>query len=182
MFLATEPASTGTTEPAATPCRIARRSSSAERSLALQVLGHQVVVALDGGLNELLAILRRRLRDVGGHVARGHFVVREGICLTRHEIDDAGETGLIADGNRQWHHRIAEMGPQRGERRLEAGVLAVKLVDEDESGQVGAVGIFPGELRADLDALVRGDHYERGVRHPQSRMDLAGEIRVARGV
>ena len=76
----------------------------------------------------------------------------------------------------------AEPLAQLVERALEAGPLAVELVDEDHAGHVELGRDPPCRLGLDLDALDRADHEDGEVGDPQGGVDVADEVGVAGAV
>ncbi len=76
----------------------------------------------------------------------------------------------------------AELLAQGVEGGEVVGVLLVELGDVDRLGQVGVGEALPGLLGADVDAVLGGDDYDAGVGDAQGLGDLAGEVKVTRGV
>ena len=77
---------------------------------------------------------------------------------------------------------VAELGPQRIERRRRVRVLAVALV-EDEAGRGGGRSAgLDRRLEARLDATRRVHHEQRGVGGVEPLEHLRDEVRVARRV
>ena len=69
-----------------------------------------------------------------------------------------------------------------GQGPVEAGTLAVQLVDEHEAGEPELGGQLPGGLGLGLDALDGAHHEDHEVGHRAGGPDLAEEVGVARGV
>ena len=76
----------------------------------------------------------------------------------------------------------AEALLELGEGAVEAGPLAVELVDEHQAGQAQLGGQVPGCLGLGLDALHRAHHDDDQVDDRAGGPDLAEEVGVARGV
>ena len=85
------PASAGISVPAATPALMARRSSVSLISSPSRYLFIRSSSALDGALDQLLAVARDGLAHRGGNLALGRFVARVGVRLAGDEIDDAAQ-------------------------------------------------------------------------------------------
>ena len=62
---------------------------------------------------------------------------------------------------------------------IEIGSLAVHLVDEREPRHVVFVGLTPNGFALGFDALAGAKHNHAAIEHPQTPLDLGGEIDVA---
>ncbi len=175
--LVADPASTGTTEPAATPARRPRVQLLLAQLLALQVLVDERVVGLRDGLHQLLAVARRLVGEGVRHVALAPLLAAE--ALHGQQVDHALERALRADGQLEGNALLAEHRLELAQRLEEVGVLAVHAVDEDQAGEVALVGEGPGVLGADLDAGGGADDDEGGVGGAQARLHLPHEVGVA---
>ena len=71
---------------------------------------------------------------------------------------------------------------ERAQGAVEAGALAVELVDEDQAGQAQLGGEVPDRLGLGLDALHRAHHDDGQVDDRQRGADLAEEVGVPGGV
>ncbi len=65
---------------------------------------------------------------------------------------------------------------------VEVGADAVQLVDEDDAGNFGFVGVAPVGLRLGLDAAGSAEYADAAVEYLQRAIDLDREIHVSRGV
>ena len=90
--------------------------------------------------------------------------------------------GLGADRQLERGHARAEPVAELVERALEAGALAVELVDEDHPRHAEPAGLAPDRLGLHLDAVDRAHHEHREVDDPQRGPHVAEEVGVARRV
>ncbi len=162
--------------------------------LALQIALHEVVVAYDDALDELLVdgvlLVDELFRDGalvpggrdravdrgtgGGGVVVGGRVVEQ--------VDDAVEVGLVPDRQLHGGHAGAEARPDLCQGAVEVGPLAVEFVDDDYPGDPETGRRPPGILGLGLHA-VGGAHHDHGqIDIGQGREHLAGEVGVAGGV
>lgn len=65
---------------------------------------------------------------------------------------------------------------------VEVRVLLVHRVHDDEDRRLLLLEHLPDDFRADLDAVGRSNQEQRGIGHAQGAVDVAHEIRIARGV
>ena len=156
------------------------------RLFAVQVLPIASSSCSRAILDELLAPLldqvghvRRRVLDaVLGRVAG--VVPDPG--LAGQQVHHAGEVALDADG--QDH----DQGPGRQhvldllDHAVEVRADAVELVDQDDAGDLGVVGIAPVGLGLGLDAAGTAEDADTAVEHLQRPIDLDGEVHVSGGV
>mmetsp|Transcript_16906 Transcript_16906/g.45368 ORF Transcript_16906/g.45368 Transcript_16906/m.45368 type:complete len:533 (+) Transcript_16906:948-2546(+) len=154
--------------------------------LALEVHGENVVVDLDGGFDEHLAVLLGLLKHIGGDVlvvvggAEGLFLPDDG--LHADEIDNALELGLGADGELEDEGDCAQILLDHVHAVVEVRAGAVHLVREAHARDAVLVGLAPHSFGLGLDA---GDGVEDGdgaVQDAEGTLDLEGEVDVARGV
>ena len=108
--------------------------------------------------------------------------MRDDLHVQGQKVDDALESRLLANRQLYGHDAIAEAHAQLLDDLTEVGVLAVHLVDEEGTRQLGFLCIAPCLLRLDFDARGRRDHDEGTVGRRQGILDLADEVRVARRV
>ena len=163
--------------------------------LPLEVGHEDVLVELDGGLDELLAPLGglglELVVDEGDVVAVGEGDAVEGgpevlpapdDGLHGDEVDDAEEVALGADGELQDGDRRPEHLDDGVDAEVEVGAGPVHLVEEAHAGDVVLVGLAPHGLGLRLDA---GDAVEDGngpVEDAEGPLDLQGEVDVAGSV
>ena len=147
--------------------------------LALEVLLHELVGRLGGGLDEGVAPRVLDPLELGGdgHLGRLAVLVDGGVLLD--DVDVAAERIGGADREVDGRDLRAESGLQLVERRVVVRVLAVHLVDEDQARQPARVGELPDLLGADLDAGGGIDHHDGRVDRGE-RLDHIGlEVGVA---
>src|SRR3954466_8810302 len=155
--------------------------------LATEVGLHDGVVGLGDGLEQLLAVLGGLVGELGRDLLDGVVLAHlrlaaPGQRAHLHQVHDADEVGLGADGQLQ-HERV---GPQPLDHHVDAAeevrAGAVELVDEAHAGDAVLLGLPPHLLRLRLDAgdpVVDGD---RTVEHPEGPLHLDGEVDVPGGV
>ena len=102
--------------------------------------------------------------------------------LLRHEIDDALERFLFADGQLNRNDRAVAGFAQRVERARQAGALAIEPVEHDEPRQAELPGGVPHFLGLDHRSGHGVDHDGGGVDHVQRGARVAQEIADARRV
>ncbi len=148
---------------------------------AIEVLHHQLVVALGHGLEQQVPVLGHLLDHVGGDLraaAGGAEVVGVDDRLLLDQVDDAPEVGLRADRQLDAHRVGAEAHPDAVHRRVEVGADAVHLVDEADPGHVVAVGLAPDGLRLGLDPGHGVEHGDGAVEDAEAALHLHGEVHV----
>ena len=116
MFLAAEPASTGTTVPGGDALLDGAAQLVVAELLALQILRHQVVVALDGGLDQLLAIARPASAMLAGMSPAVTLLSAKVYALPETRSTTPERAGLLADGDRQRDDLVPKCVAQRFER------------------------------------------------------------------
>ena len=148
--------------------------------LALEILHDEFVVAFGSGLDEL----RARIFDLGSKVA-GDIGQRRAFAHVRlhaDKIDDALEIAAFTDRNLHRHDRTAEDLTQVVERSSELGILAIHLVDENDTRQLALVQVAPAKLGAYFDARYRIDHDDARIRDRDRAFRLTDEVDEARRV
>ncbi len=65
---------------------------------------------------------------------------------------------------------------------VEVGADAVELVDVDDAGNLGIVGVAPVGFGLGFDAAGAAEHADAAVEHLERAVDLDGEVHVAGGV
>ena len=150
--------------------------------LALEVLGHDVVVRLGRSLDQLIAAGRH----LAGQVRRNRdlrlLAARHLVGLAMDEVHVAGERLGRSDRDVQRRDLLAERGPEGVQRVARVGILTVALVDEEERRAPVRASQRHRRLEAGLD-VPRGIHQENGsVRRGEALDDLGREVRVPGGV
>ncbi len=154
--------------------------------VALEVGLEDVVVLLDGALDELRAVLLDVLLHVLGDVldlvVLGQAGVVPDVRLALEQIDDADELGLGADRQHHDQRLGAEDGLDLVDDAVEVRAETVELVDVDDPRDVRVVRVAPVGLGLGLDAARAAEHTDAAVEHLQRPVDLDGEVDVAGGV
>jgi len=100
--------------------------------LALEVLGHDVVVRLGRSLDQLIAAGR----NLAGQVRRNRdlclLAARHLVGLAMDEVHVAGERLGRSERDVQRRDLLAERGPEPVQRIARVGILSVAFVDEEE--------------------------------------------------
>ena len=151
--------------------------------LAFEVGGHRVVIELDRGLDQLLAIFLGLIEQVGRNfdvvILGAERLVVPDHALHADEIDEALELALGADRQLDRHRLGAEAIDDVLQALEEVGADLVHLVGEDDARNLVLVALAPDRLGLRLDALVGIEHADRAVEHAQRALDLDGEVDVA---
>ncbi len=159
--------------------------------LAAEVLLEQRVVGLRDGLEQLGPVLVRLVLQIRGDlldvVLRTELDVSLGVAAPRerahlHQVDDALEAALGADGQLDDQRLGAEAVDDRVDREVEVGAELVHLVDEADARHVVLVGLAPHRLGLGLDALLAVEHGDRAVEDAERTLHLDGEVDVPGGV
>ena len=131
--------------------------------LALEVLGHDVVVGLGRGLEQLVAAEGHLGLELGRDRDLDLLLAVPAVGLAVDEVDVAAERLGLADRELERRDLRPELLAERVEHGGRVGVLAVALVDEEE--RCGPVRPPEGDRRLGpgLDAAGRVDADERGV-------------------
>ena len=183
MFLNAEPHSTGTNEKLSVPLRISFFRVATSGSLPLEIGFHDLVVLLDGHLDQVLARFGGGVGEVGGNVlifelgAEALLEPDDGAVLD--QVDQALEVALDADREIEDHRTGAEAVLDHVDAHVEVGAGAVELVDEAHPRNLVLVGLAPDGLGLRLDAGDAVEHGDRAVEHAQRTLDLDGEVDVA---
>jgi len=153
---------------------------------AFEIGFHRGVVHLDGGLDELVAVLGRLVGEIGRDVllleGRAERLAVPDDRLHLDQVDDAGEVGLRADRNLQADGLAGDAVDDVLDAAIEIGADLVHLVDEHDTRDVVLVGLAPDGLGLGLDALVAVENADGAIEHAQRTLDLDGEVDVAGGV
>ena len=151
----------------------------------VEELLHQVLVALRHHLHELLApgggLFLHLRRHVHG-LELAALVAGVDVGLADHEVGDAHEALLLAEGDRDGDHAAPEGGLQRVQGAREGRAVAVHAVDHHDAREAVLLGVGPRLLGLHLDPRHRVHHHQRAVRDPQGGDGLGEEVRVAGGV
>src|SRR5690606_20186047 len=150
--------------------------------LALQVLGHQLVVdhghRLEQGLPGRLHVVHHLGRDVRLGALRTQVVyVNDG--LLSDQVHDTAEIILRTDGQLDGHRLGAQLLADLLHDTVEIGPDAVHLIDERDARHVVLVRLAPHRLRLGFDATHAAEHRDRAVEHPQATLHLYGEVHVS---
>src|SRR5690606_24091812 len=156
------------------------------RLVALEVGFHDLVVLLDGELDQLLAVLGGLVGHVGRNLDEVElraeaFLVPDDRPVSD-QIDQALEVGLGADRQVQHGRRSAETVDDRLHAVVEIGAGAIELVDIAHARHAVLLSLTPHGFGLRLDA---GDTVERGdraVEDAQRTLHLDGEVDVTGGV
>ena len=153
------------------------------RQLAgLQVLFHQRVLRLRGGFREFLSGGLRGGRQVGGDLGGDHLAISDRVGLHPQKVNDAAETRLRADGDLDGGHFVAEARPQRLQRAIETGVLAIETVHHDQPADATVLRQGPGHFGLHLDAGHRVHDHDGPFGRPQRSDHFADKVWIARRV
>ena len=148
-------------------------------------LFHQVVVAVGGGLQQLLAAQLGLFGELGRNgvhgLGPGHALVvgLEVPCGHGDQVHDAPEVVLGAHGQLSGNGRRAQAVAHGLDGMEEVGAHAVVLVDVGDARHVVAAGLAPDGFGLRLHAGDRVEHGDGAVEHAQGTFHLGGEVNVA---
>ena len=151
----------------------------------LEVLLHQVVVALRHHLDQLFTALLRLLLEL---VRNGRFLEVPAavgfvdIGLLGDQVDDSPEGRLLPQGNLNRDHRPSEGLVDRLQAPLEAGPVPVQLVEHHGPGQPVLFGEFPRLLGLHLHSGHGIDHQQGRVGPHEGGLGVQDERRIPRRV
>ena len=128
------------------------------------------------GLEEADVLLARRGDRAG---ARPGGVV---VHLAEDEVDDLGEAAVGDDRDAERQDAVAELGLAVRQRCRVVRAGRVELGEDDGARHVHLGALVPQRPRRRIDAFGARDDEERGVGRPQTRPQLADEVRIAGGV
>ena len=153
---------------------------------AFQILGHDVVVLLDGDLDQRVTPLFDLILHVGWHVFDVVVYRVAGVIpnpgLAGQQVDHACKGVFDTDGQHHHYRARAENLLHLLNHAIVVGAGTVELVDIDDARDFGVVGITPIGFGLRLDAARAAEHTDAAVQHLQRAIDLDGEINVAGGV
>ena len=154
--------------------------------LSVQVGLHDLVVLLDGGLDELFAVFLDFVHHVCGNVA--DFVV-QGVAgvipdpgLAGEQIDNARKIVFGADRQDHDEGSCAEDILDLLDDAVEIGPDPVELVHVDDPGDLGIVGVAPVRLGLGFDPAGTAKNADSPVENLQRTIDLDREINVSGSV
>ena len=152
------------------------------RHVTLEVALEHGVVGHHDALDQVVVdLVLELLHLVGDGLGAGDAALVD-VGGVGEQVGDAPEPGLLADRQLERCDARAEPLAQLGQRGVEAGALAVELVDEHHARDVEAPGEVPRLLGLHLDPVDGADDEHGEVGDPQRHRHLAEEVRVARGV
>src|SRR5260221_7425248 len=99
-----------------------------------------------------------------------------------YEVDYAAEVFFCAKGKLCHQRFAAEALLDLFNHVVEVGANAIKLVDEDDPRYAIFVGLSPDRFRLRFDTAHAAEDHHCAVKHPQTTLDLSGEIDVPGGV
>ena len=151
--------------------------------LAVEVALHQTFVGLDHCVEQLLAVLRNRVRHLGRDLYRCGLLRPLGarIGLQVKEVDDARQLVLDADRQANGNAACRELLVELTERAVEVGALTVEHIHEDDAREAARIRALPDPSRPDLHAHDGAHEHERSVGHGQAcdRVALKARRRLA---
>ena len=122
---------------------------------------------------------------VGGNLSFFSLAVTAefvGVRFHRHQIYDAAQVLLTADGQFQWNHGATEGVGEAFEYALGVGAIAVHATGHDHARRVVLLAIIPDALSYDFDASDAVHNYNCGVYHRQHHLGFVDEHVETRGV
>ncbi|EAQ30599.1 hypothetical protein NAP1_07465 [Erythrobacter sp. NAP1] len=156
------------------------------RLVAFEIGFHDIIVLLNGKLDQLLAVFCRFVSHIVRDRAEGVFsaevFVLPGDSTLVDEVDEAFEARFDADRQVQDSRGRTEAVDDRLHAVLEVGAGAVELVDEAHPRNLVLVGLTPDSLGLRLNAGNAVEACNRAVEHAQRTLDFNGEVNVAGGV
>jgi hypothetical protein len=153
--------------------------------LALQIVLHNGVIEHGDGVQQLLAILVGQIHHIGGDLLHAHILAHliiVDVSVHLHQVDDALEGILGADGELDGHGVALETVVDHVQNVVEVRAHDVHLVDVDHAGDLVLVCLTPNGLRLRLHAALGAQNGHRAVQHAQGTLDLNGEVHVARSI
>ena len=153
----------------------------------LEVLLHDLVVGLGQRLEQLLAVLRGLLGEVGRDLLDGVVLTHRGLAVPGQgahadQVDDTEEVRLRADRELEDQRGGVEAVDHHVDAAEEVRAGAVELVDEAHAGDGVLVGLAPDGHRLRLHAGHAVEDGDGAVEDAQRALDLGGEVDVTGGV
>ncbi len=152
----------------------------------LEIFFHRRVIDRERGVEQELAVFARLLgqlrRDRRVMILGAELAALPDHRLHLDQVDDALELVLDPDRQLQRQRHDVKLFLERRRGAEEIGAGAVELVDEDDAGNVVAVGEPPVGLRLRLHPGHALDDEDRPVQHAQAAVDLDVEVDMAGGV
>ena len=152
--------------------------------MTVEVALHQPLVGLDDGVEELLAVFRHLVgqlgRDLAGLALLAALRARVGGQVD--QVDDPGQLVLAADRQVDGDAAVGELRAERLENPEEVGTLAIEHVHDDDAREIEIGGAVPHAARAHLDPHHAADDDERALDDAEGvdEVDLAPlPVRVA---
>src|SRR5690606_24719115 len=154
--------------------------------VALEIGFHDLVVLLDGELDQLFTVLGRLVGQLGRNLDEVElraeaFLVPDDRAVVD-QVDQALEVGLGADRQIQYRRRGTETVDDRLHAVVEVGPGAVELVDVAHARHAVLLGLAPHGFGLRLDAGNAVERGDRTVEDAQRTLDLDGEVDVAGSV
>ena len=151
----------------------------------LQDEHHDLLINIGHAVQQLGAIFLSQLQHILGdglntHVLAHVVIINVGIHL--HQINDAAEIALGADGQLDGHSVGLQALVDHVQNTVEVSAHDVHLIDIDHPGDLVVVSLTPNGLRLRLNAALGAHDGHRAVQHAQGALHLDGEVHVARGV
>ncbi len=146
----------------------------------LQIFHNQLIFALGCHLDQLEAIVLYFILQ-----RRGNFsLLGLGSAISFHsdQVHHTLEIRLAADRQLDGDEGSLEFLFQSLQAALEAGVVPVHLVDENQARQVLFIGIVPHEVCTHLHTRGGIEKNHRPIGHPNGPLDLSYEVQIARGI
>ena len=133
--------------------------------LAAEIALHQRFVRLDDGIEQLGAVLRDRVGELGRDLDRIAFAAARGIQVRAvvEQVDDAPHLVLCADRQLNRDAPIGQLFAECAEDPEEVGALAVEHVDEDQSRELELVRAVPHTRRVHLHSHHARDDDQRAL-------------------
>ena len=186
LFLNAVPHRTGLSLSASVARRIAASSSSTVKfsSPSSRYFSMIVVVGLGERLDELLAVLRGLLGELGRDLLDLVVLTHRGLAAPGEgthadQVDDTEEVGLGTDRELEHERGGVEALDHHVDAAEEVRSGAVELVDEAHAGDGVLVGLAPHRHGLRLDTGDTVEHRHGAVEDAQRALDLGGEVHVA---
>ena len=152
-----------------------------QRALVKELF-HQLVFAFGDELDESfvarLGVGSERGGDFSGDFAAAVAAGSVGVGLHGDEIDDAvkavGVRDGQLDGNTVAAPALLQIVNEGAQAAFAAGLGVVHLVDQDDAGNFGLVGVAPHTLGDGLDAALGVDDRQGRIRRERARRGLRG--------